>query len=110
MTRGQPIVYDIISSPAAEKAIATQFLWLLERTELHAQPWLSGLRKVIAGLGDMPKANPIAEETDAFPFEVRKALHGDYFVLYRILEKRHRIEVIGFRHGAQQPLTPDAVK
>src|SRR5438874_866425 len=74
---------------------------------LNASRWLETVWDVIDGLEVMPARHNLAAE-DAFkPYEVRRALAGDYLVLFTIDEPVRKVWVISFRHGSRLPRPND---
>lgn len=74
---------------------------------LNASRWLEQVWDVIDGLETMPNRHMLAPE-DAFKsYEVRRAIVGDYFILFTIDAGAQRVWVIGFRHGGRLPLPED---
>ena len=70
---------------------------------LNAARWLEQVWDVIDGLEQLPTRHNLAAE-DAFKsYEVRRALVGDYLILFTVDESARRVWVIGFRHGARLP-------
>jgi plasmid stabilization system protein ParE len=67
-----------------------------------ALEWYRGLREAILSLSGHPKRCPRAPE-DA---RLRHLLYGNrphvYRVIYRIHERRRRVDVLHIRHGARQ--------
>jgi hypothetical protein len=62
---------------------------------------------VVDGLETMPERHGRAPEDDYKPYEVRRALAGNYFVLFTIDADAGKVWVIGFRHGSQLPRPGD---
>jgi hypothetical protein len=77
------------------------------KAPLNAARWLERVWDAIDGLEDTPARHNLAEE-DAFkPYEVRRALVGDYLILFTIDDAAGKVWVIGFRHGARIPRPDD---
>lgn len=67
--------------------------------------WYKGLRDAILSLEENPRLWPVTHEAE----RLRQILYGRkphniYRVIYRVLEKRKRVEVLHVRHGARSPL------
>ncbi len=70
---------------------------------LNASRWLEQVWDAIDGLEEMPNRHNLAPENDYKPYEVRRALVGDYLVLFTIDNSAGKVWVIGFRHGSRLP-------
>jgi plasmid stabilization system protein ParE len=64
--------------------------------------WFRGLRAAVLSLEEMPNRCPVTRES----VHLRHLLYGRkghvYRVIYRVLEKQKRVEVLHIRHGARQ--------
>lgn len=68
--------------------------------------WASGLDERFEGLTDHPKRFVVDEpRTQALGYEVRRLVHDEYLVFYRVDDDRSVVEVLDFRHGRRQPTT-----
>ena len=67
-----------------------------------AWKWYRALKKAILSLEEQPNLCPVTPESDKF----RHLLYGNkllsYRVIYRVLEKQQRVEVLHIRHGARR--------
>ena len=63
---------------------------------VNALRWYEKVITAIHTLDNMPKRCPLADESPAFPFEVRCLLVDDYRVLYRI--NGDVVEVLHVKH------------
>jgi plasmid stabilization system protein ParE len=67
-----------------------------------ALKWYQGLKEGILSLENYPNRCPVAGENASF----RHLLHGHkpavYRVIYRVVEKRKRVDVLHIRHSAQR--------
>jgi toxin ParE1/3/4 len=76
--------------------------------EIHAQhsgaalEWYSGLKQAILSLEHHPSRCPVTRKSD----KLRHLLYGHkphvYRVMYRVMEKQKRVEVLHIRHGARR--------
>jgi hypothetical protein len=57
----------------------------------------------VDGLETMPNRHNLAEEDAFVPYEVRRVIVGNYFLLFTIDEPARAVWVIGFRHGGRLP-------
>jgi len=66
-----------------------------------ARRWYMGLKQPILSLEELPKRCAATPENRKF----RHLLYGDkpyvYRVIYRILERQRRVEILHIRHGAR---------
>jgi len=64
--------------------------------------WYLGFKEAILTLENHPKRCPLTPESDKF----RHLLYGNkphiYRAIFRVLEKKRRVEVFHIRHGARQ--------
>ena len=67
-----------------------------------ALKWYRGLKDAILSLEDNPNRCPMTSETS----RLRHLLYGKkphiYRVIYRVMERAKRVEVLHIRHGARQ--------
>jgi len=74
-----------------------------------ARVWYAGLKEAILSIEEHPNRCPVTREND----QVRHLLYGRkphvYRVLYRVLEKQKRVEVLHIRHGARRKSKPSDV-
>jgi len=67
-----------------------------------ARRWYGGLKQSILSLEELPNRCAPTPENRAF----RHLLHGDkphvYRVIYRVLERQRRVEILHIRHGARR--------
>jgi len=66
--------------------------------------WYRGLKESILSLEAQPNRCPVTPESD----KLRHLLYGNkphiYRVIYRVVEKQERVEVLHIRHGARRRL------
>jgi toxin ParE1/3/4 len=67
-----------------------------------ALKWYKGLKEAVLSLEEMPHRCPATREST----RLRHMLYGHkphvYRVIYRVLEKQKRVDVLHIRHGARQ--------
>lgn len=75
-----------------------------------ATKWFRSLVKKMDGLQSMPHRHPIAPESDEFGEEIRETFLGKRQNKYRIMLaiRGDTVHVLHVRHGAREPLGPDA--
>jgi hypothetical protein len=76
---------------------------------LNASRWLEQVWDAIDGLEYLPNRHNLAPESAFKSYEVRRALVGDYLILFTIDEAAAKVWVIGFRHGSRLP-RPEELK
>lgn len=65
--------------------------------------WYDTLFERLDGLDDMPKRLPVDEKmTGLTGHETRKLNYGDYLAFYRVLDDKHRVDLLHFQHGARE--------
>jgi hypothetical protein len=101
--------YTVEITDAAFERIRDQARYIAVdcQAPLNASRWLEQVWDVIDGLEYMPKRHNLAPENDFKSYEVRRALVGDYFVLFTVDESVGKVWVIGFRHGGRLPRPND---
>jgi hypothetical protein len=70
---------------------------------MNAAAWLAKVWDTVDGLEQMPMRHNLALEDAYKSYEVRRALVGDYLILFTIDESIKKVWVIGFRHGSRLP-------
>ena len=88
--------FELIRAQARHIAIECQ-------APLNASRWLEQVWDVIDGLETMPNRHNLAPESAFKPYEVRRAMVGEYLVLFTIDQSMDKVWVIGFRHGRRLP-------
>lgn len=103
--------YEVVILHRAKIQLYNSALWWAEhRSRQQAADWLAGFEAAIDDLANTADNQPIARESDAFPFVVRQLNYG----LGRVKTHRAAFEIRGnkvlvfaIRHLARQDLTPD---
>ena len=97
--------YAVEITDAAFEAIRAQARYISVECQapLNASRWLEQIWDVIDGLEQMPQRHNLAPESAFKTYEVRRALAGDYLVLFTIDDDARKVWVIGFRHGSRLP-------
>ncbi len=95
--------FRVQTTAEAEREIEEAFLWLTERTEVHAIPWALGLRDAIASLAEYPSRGKPMQDANVLGHEVREILYRrNYRILYEI--RGDAVFVTSVRHTARGPL------
>jgi toxin ParE1/3/4 len=86
----------------AQRDLAQLFEDINARNSEAALNWYGGLKEEILMLKEQPNRCPVTPESD----KLRHLLYGNkphvYRVIYRVLEKDKRVEVLHIRHGARK--------
>ena|ERR1700722_17114466 len=101
--------YVVEVTDAAFDAIRAhaRYIAVERQAPINAARWLEQIWDAIDGLEEMPRQHNLAAE-DAFkPYEVRRALVGNYLILFTIDDHSRKVWVIGFRHGSRLPRPVD---
>jgi mRNA-degrading endonuclease RelE of RelBE toxin-antitoxin system len=101
--------YTVDITESAFEAILAQARYIAVecKAPLNASRWLEKVWDVIDGLENMPKRHGLADESAFTSYPVRRALVGDYLVLFTVDEKTRTVRVVGFRHGSRLPRPDD---
>ena len=94
--------YLVSMTTRAERDLA----WLFERIHgedsAAARKWYLGLKAAILSLEDLPNRCPVTREDP----KLRNFLYGRkphvYRVIFRVVERERRVEVLHIRHGARR--------
>ncbi len=96
------MVYRVSIGPRAEWDFDDLYVVIDAQSSPVAQRWYQGLKQAILGLQKQPNRTPTTPESK----RLRHLLYGNkphiYRVIYRVKEKRRRVEVLHIRHGARR--------
>jgi len=88
-------------SKRAERDLEAIYLYIRAQDSHAAHRWYQGLRKAILSLEELPKRCPLTPEDK----RCRHLLYGRkphiYRIIYRVLERAHRADILHIRHGAR---------
>jgi toxin ParE1/3/4 len=103
------MTYTVEITDAALEAIRAQVRYIAVECQapLNAARWLERVWDVINDLEHLPDRHSLAAESAFRPYEVRRALVGDYLLLFTIDAESRKVWVIGFRHGSRLPRPGD---
>lgn len=94
--------YFVNVTPRAERDLARLYEEVNAEESQAALKWYFGLKEAILRLEDHPNRCPVTRENPS----LRHLLYGNkphvYRVIYRVLEKQKRVEVLHIRHGARR--------
>jgi toxin ParE1/3/4 len=95
--------YLVNITARAERDLALLFVTINAEYSDAALKWYLGLKEAILSLEQAPNRCPMTRENS----NLRHLLYGHkphvYRVIYRVIEKRKRVDVLHIRHGARRP-------
>jgi plasmid stabilization system protein ParE len=99
-------------TPTALAELEVEYAWLLKRTPQHAPSWYSGLVDQMFALENADRPFKLVPESEAFDRPLYEIRYGSRRHQRRILfiVQGNDIHVVGIRHGARKPLTPDDIE
>jgi len=96
------MAYGVSIGPRAERDLEDLYVEIDVEDSAAAKRWYQGLTRAILSLRERPNRTPVTREDK----RVRHLLYGNrphiYRVIYRVVEKRRRVEVLHIRHGARR--------
>jgi toxin ParE1/3/4 len=96
------MAYAVNVTPRAERDLADLYDEINAGESDAALKWYRGLKKAILSLEESPSRCPATAENAS----LRHLPYGNkphiYRVIYRVLEKEKRVEVLHIRHGARR--------
>ncbi len=96
------MVYLVEITPRAERDLSQLYEQINAERSVSALQWYLSLRQRILSLEKHPNRGPIIRAKG----KLRHLLHGRkphvYRVLYRVLERQKRVEILHIRHGARR--------
>ena len=99
------MIYQVQYMPRVTAAIDEQVRYLLEQhvSAERVSAWLSKLYEHADGLEEHPRRFAVDEEVSAeVGVEIRSFSVGDYLFFYHVNETQQRVDVVHFRHSAQE--------
>jgi plasmid stabilization system protein ParE len=104
------MAYEVSISSRAERDLTQLYDDINAQSSAAAKRWYVGLKHSILTLEEFPKRCAVTPENLKF----RHLLYGDkphiYRVIYRILERRRRVEILHIRHGARRKFKVSDIK
>ncbi len=98
------MAYLVNISVRAQRDLAQIYQFINAAESEAALDWYRGLRRVILSLEGLPNRWPATHEIPG----LRHILYGNnphvYRVIYRVVERQKRVEVLHIRHGARDQL------
>jgi plasmid stabilization system protein ParE len=99
------MAYLVNIAVRAERDFASLYQQIHAAESGAAWKWYMGLKKAILSLEEMPYRCPATRENR----QLRHLLYGRkphvYRIIYRVLEKQKRVDVLHIRHGARREIT-----
>ena len=96
------MAYSVSVSVRAQRDLARIYNYIGAADSEAARKWYLGLRESILALEKHPNRWPVTHENG----QLRQILYGNkphvYRAIYRVLERRKKVEVIYIRHGARE--------
>ncbi len=95
------MAYLVNITPRAERDFANLYRKINARESDAALKWYRGLKAAVLSLEELPDRCPVTPEKA----QLRHLLYGNkphiYRVIFRVLEKQKRVDVLHIRHGAR---------
>jgi toxin ParE1/3/4 len=96
------MAYQVRITARAERDLAILLYDVHAEQSAAALKWYRGLKQAVLSLEQLPDRCPVTPENP----QLRHLLYGRkphiYRVIFRIQEKRKRVEVLHIRHGARR--------
>jgi toxin ParE1/3/4 len=94
--------YHVDITRRAERDFRSLFEEIRAAESSSALKWYRGFKAAVLSLEEMPNRCPVTRESA----QLRHLLYGRkpnvYRVIYRVLERQKRVEVLHIRHGARE--------
>jgi plasmid stabilization system protein ParE len=104
------VTFRVIVQPRAAEDLKAAAIWIARDSQERAQVWLEGIAKAILALQSFPNRCALAPENDAFEFEIRQLIHGQYRVLFTVSAQTEEVLVLHIRHTARRPVSSDDLR
>jgi toxin ParE1/3/4 len=96
------MAYLVNVTPRAERDLARLYHEINAQDSDAALKWYFGLKAAILRLSEHPNRCPVTSENA----NLRNLLYGNkphvYRVIYRVMERQKRVEILHIRHGARR--------
>ena len=97
--------YRVEITDTALAEVEEAYLWIRERSPSQATKWRKELLETAKSLQTNPERCPLAPENhELISYELRHILHGNYRVVYSIVNDI--VCILHVRHSAQRLVTP----
>ena len=104
------MAYRVSIGPRAERDLEDLYLGIEAEDSTAAQRWYRGLERAILSLRERHNRTLVTRENK----RLRHLLYGNkpyvYRVIYRVIEKPRRVEVLHIRHRAQRKFKQSDLK
>jgi toxin ParE1/3/4 len=97
------MIYNVILARRVERDFAILFDNINAAESQSAARWYKGLKRAILSLERMPARCPVTNENPHFRHLFYGRRPNVYRALFRIMEKKARVEVLHIRHGGRRP-------
>jgi toxin ParE1/3/4 len=98
------MAYVVNIAVRAEREFASLYREIDAEESDAALKWYRGLKKAVLSLEELPNRCPLTPEKR----QTRHLLYGNkphvYRVIFRVVEKQKRVDVLHIRHGARDKL------
>jgi len=95
------MAYLVNITPRAERDFASLYREKNAEESDAALKWYRGLKEAVLSLEELPDRCPVTPEKS----QLRHLLYGNkphvYRVIFRVVEKQKRVDVLHIRHGAR---------
>jgi plasmid stabilization system protein ParE len=99
------MAYAVNITPRAEADFIDLFYQVNARESDAALRWYRGLKEAVLTLRDHPERCPVTPEKR----QLRHLLYGNkpdvYRVIFRVMERQKRVDILHIRHGARMRFT-----
>lgn len=96
------MAYQVSITARAERDLAQLYDDINAAGSASARLWYVGLKRSILSLEELPKRCAVTPENRKF----RHLLYGNqphvYRVIYRVLQKQRRVDILHIRHGSRR--------
>ena len=103
------MAYVVNIAVRAEREFASPYREINAEESDAALKWYRGLKKAVLSLEELPNRCPLTPEKG----QTRHLLYGNklhvYRVIFRVVEKQKRVDVLHIRHGARDKLKASKV-
>lgn len=94
--------YRVEFAASAKAEVHDAYVYIRDRSPLNAQRWREALLAAAESLSTMPTRGRLAPESDAFSFEIRQLVCGNYRLLFTVRDDA--VFILHVRHAAQRSL------
>ena len=103
------MAYLVNITALAERDFASLYREINAEESVAALKWYRGLKEAVLSLEEQPNRCPVTPEKA----QLRHLLYGNkphvYRVIFRVVEKHKRVDVLHIRHGARDKLKASEV-